>query len=459
MVDPVPSLLSGPGVTSDANALSSGGTKVIGVAADGIAQVVLKIPSSRLAESFTLSVYNNEVGAPSTPSVSPDLDGGLLVPGGSIVDPRSSLTVKSVQTGAQYQAFAVYRAPLDFTRPGTSDATRANRSVKVIVQSIDGPSGSIDVDIERPPVLLVHGIWGNLKTWKYFCPDKQTGDECTSGPLNTPLKNLFATYAADYEGTNYLSFATNANAVFADEMLFLRQYKLTHEVASVQWDVVAHSMGGNVIRTLLTDARFQRSSNYNLGDFHKLITIDTPHLGSEFATRLAASNPYCQFAFNSSGKLVGDGIRDLSPGSAALLRQGTSLPTHAIGAAATSQQATSAELRWSVLGLGDLCPSMLPVFGGFDGVFAGAENDLIVSISSQLAKGGAATSIPATTIDAAIHAVDDSVFIAGPDVLARTVRKVSDKTSVIGSSSPIPQKVIDLLNSWVTDKGQFDVSY
>jgi pimeloyl-ACP methyl ester carboxylesterase len=455
MVDPVPSLLSGPSVTSDPTVLSSGGTPVQGVAADGVAQIVLKIPSSRLGESFTLSLYNDVGGH----SISSDLDGGLLAPGGSISSPSSSLTVTSVQVGGQYQAFAVFRAPIDFSRPGTNDATSANRSVKVIVQSIDGPSGSLDIDIERPPVLLVHGIWSNSGTWQFFCPRASDSTSVCASPLNSSFYAL----PIDYGGTD--SFSASAALVFSEEQQALSGYKSQiKNVAAVQWDVVAHSMGGNVTRTIAARPDYQRSSNYNSGDFHKIITIDTPHLGSEFAARLEASNDACKTGFNAFGHPVGGAVSDLVPGpqNPALLNQSSSILMHVIGAFATAQQTSIVENNINSGAIPDLCPSLLPKSGGFASVFSDAQNDLVVSVGSQLANQPAGSTVPdgtcqdtsptSTICDGNSHTVDATLFIAGPDVLARTV----NAKSVIGAASPIPQKVIDLLNSWIVG-GQFDV--
>ena len=465
MVDPVPSLLGGPGVSTDVNILSSGGTKVNGVAADGVAQVVLKIPSSRLGEIFTIRVIN-DLGTLSTSS---DLDGGLLDPGGGFSSPPTALTVKSKQTIGGYEAFVVYRAPQDFARPGnTNDPKVSGRSVTVTIQSVDGPSGPQLIRIIRPPVLLVHGIWSEPATWDYFCPDnqKQAAGKCNAGtdgqPL--PLTDKFVVYRADYRNSTSSSFELNAANVLVDARRVLKGFKQDKGVAAVQLDVVAHSMGGNIVRTITASDQYLQNSNYNSGNFHKLVTVDTPHLGSEFAKRLTESNDSCKTFFGAY-KPIGDSLRDLIPGSAALLKQGRSIPTHAIGAIARPEQTYTVEYQWNGLwNVGLLCPSLIPLGGGFSTVFSGAENDLIVSINSQLAAGGTGPSIPSDTFLGAIHAVDAKLFIAGPDALAHTVKTSIFSTpqtpwlnSVIGASSPIPQKVIDVLNSWVADRGHFDV--
>ena len=57
-------------------------------------------------------------------------------------------------------------------------------------------------------------------------------------------------------------------------------------VAAIQFDVVAHSMGGDIVRTMPLIKSYLRRKSFGQGIVHKLITIDTPHLGSPVATRL-----------------------------------------------------------------------------------------------------------------------------------------------------------------------------
>jgi hypothetical protein len=57
-------------------------------------------------------------------------------------------------------------------------------------------------------------------------------------------------------------------------------------VAAVQVDVVAHSMGGNVTRTMPLLRDFVLGNTFGQGVVHKLITLDTPHTGSTLARLL-----------------------------------------------------------------------------------------------------------------------------------------------------------------------------
>lgn len=58
--------------------------------------------------------------------------------------------------------------------------------------------------------------------------------------------------------------------------------------AVVRSDVVGHSLGGIVSRSMpiSTKNKYFKNNNYKKGLIHKLITIDTPHLGSGYADGL-----------------------------------------------------------------------------------------------------------------------------------------------------------------------------
>jgi len=123
LLDPVPYALNGPNVVSatappnqsglnGADQLLSG-RPVVGVAADGVSQVVIAIPATNVGDAFTLTLFNDQ----SVQSSSPSQDGGLGQAGNSAIS-SSQVTVTAVATTSNGPyAFAVYRAPSDFA-PG-----------------------------------------------------------------------------------------------------------------------------------------------------------------------------------------------------------------------------------------------------------------------------------------------------------------------------------------------------
>jgi triacylglycerol esterase/lipase EstA (alpha/beta hydrolase family) len=83
---------------------------------------------------------------------------------------------------------------------------------------------------------------------------------------------------------------------------YLGNFRQAFNVAAVQADVVAHSMGGDIVRTMVSLSNctqppggpcFQSSDTYGQGPIHKLITIGTPHQGTPLAGDLLNPTDSC----------------------------------------------------------------------------------------------------------------------------------------------------------------------
>ena len=68
--------------------------------------------------------------------------------------------------------------------------------------------------------------------------------------------------------------------------VFIEDFRSQKNAAAAQADVVAHSMGGDVTRTLLNLDGYAGTDSFGTGVVHKLITIGTPYLGSPLAVQL-----------------------------------------------------------------------------------------------------------------------------------------------------------------------------
>src|SRR5581483_6203451 len=73
----------------------------------------------------------------------------------------------------------------------------------------------------------------------------------------------------------------------------IRDYKHRFNVAAIKTDLVAHSMGGDLARSLRAVSWFASDANFSAGNVHKLITIGTPHLGTPIATQLLRPENSC----------------------------------------------------------------------------------------------------------------------------------------------------------------------
>jgi hypothetical protein len=298
LVDPVAAgLLNGFMVSTDPEALAAANALVHGVAADGRALTLVRIPAAQAGQSLTVTVINDR----GNESDSADADGGLAPVGGA-GRPRNKIEVAAVDTAQGAMAFALYKAPLNFSR-GSVDDGEGVRVVTLEVTANDnsGFTSSVDLDVLRPPVVFIHGLWDGEGTWGGFSP--------------LIVDPRFFTYRIDYSGyvlggvastppypaswllallhRNSLGFAYNAPAALLQLQNFVADFSHNLNVAAAQADVVAHSMGGDISRTMALLPNFLSAADYGYGPIHKLITIGTPHLGTPLATQLLANDNFC----------------------------------------------------------------------------------------------------------------------------------------------------------------------
>ena len=388
LIDPVASNLieSNGDITANVTKLAASAQVVDGVAADDAAQVVVRIEGANVGDKLQLTLVdengkqgtNNDLGYLATllPVDHPAV-------GGSI-----SVTAVAIAAGSQRAlAFAVFHAPADFVRLGNqnnvaSDPAFSGRVERIQISdlaSIANPTFPVErpVQVVRPPVVLVHGIWGDPTDFTgangndgLFWALEDSGLFGTLGDggiafgrYDFPIQ--VASSLPGYSSTsgvlgNSLGFNYGATVVLPQIQATIANYRATRNVAAIRADVVAHSMGGNVTRTLPKVSGYFDIYNYGLGVVHKLITIGTPHQGSVLATALteqqdnkcvrqvfAWRNRYAfRTAMITSGRVAGDpgGTGDLEPGSQAIVAIHSGppvIPTAMIGAQLSSSQLAS----------------------------------------------------------------------------------------------------------------------
>lgn len=294
--------------------LINGKTKREGTTADGVSRLVIRAELTS-DERVEFSVGTGENG-----TVEP-LFGG-----------------KTLYHEKKHYAFALYTPPTVFT-PDTSPPAATFAPTHSPGKRLGGILEYRDIDVEitgkrsdqktthklklaRPPVVLVHGLGSNPH-------------ECwvVTKPAGTSMVALlekagFLPFTVSYQRTNGLpgshvgsSFAANSKAVWNRTDPFklefpssweigegelpivslyqrakpdriggikhaLEHYRGKLGIAATQADVVGHSMGGLLSRCYASETYnpdYRRPENFNEGDINRLITLNTPHHGSELA--------------------------------------------------------------------------------------------------------------------------------------------------------------------------------
>jgi hypothetical protein len=487
LVDPVPQLIaptSPPATVTDPNTLATSGRTVSGVAADGVTELVLRISASNVDDQLTVSLFNDQ-GKLSTSS---NDDGALGNPGDASFS-ENEMTLSADSTSARPMAFAVYRAPIDFPRASGQDASSSSRFVSIqVADAASGVTTSIPIRILRPPVILVPGLWSTRTAWNDFAPLYSVGlfgtvsadsrFSVTALSYDIPVGSLLSASQPSYKQSvlasihaNSLGFQYNANIVFAAIANSIGGFKnganLNNiQVAAVQADVVAHSLGGDIIRYLALLPQSSQPTLFARGNVHKVVTLDTPHLGSPLATALLMNANSCTqgllayfgdiavasvtFKFGPTisngavGDLSGAGTIGgaLSPELTALMQEGPyPIPTALIAGETNSgneEDLDSAEFpafAQAVCGdplAIDLSPSVWDM-----NLFDDAPNDAIVPLSSQLdglpTTQGVVFSLDPATGYGYIHSL-------GTEALGFFLPSVD-------TSQAVSSEVIDLLNT------------
>lgn len=428
--------------TSPDNVLTNS-RPVMGVAADGVSLALAAIPTPNVGDSVSVTLLNDQ----NSVSWAPAEDGGLGLPGDSAF-PGNSVTAIAIPTDNQGpQAFVVYQAPLDFARissgggyktgscPGLqtgTDDTLSCRSVSLQIQISSGGTNStqtIPVSIVRPPVVLIHGLWGDATNWNNFGPLYSNGQTDSRFYVKTAnyvdkfqgkvASTVPASAISIFSSLKYNALGLDANAQRMIPLIsgIIKSFALglgpaQIPVVATQADFVGHSMGGLVSRTMPLETNFYSPDTYGQGIIHKLITIDTPHLGSQLADVLLdpanscsssflaiAGMPSLQSATLRNGQTISGAVGDLSPTSNAIARIGQvqsnqhPIPTAFIAGIANSANyaTTSTCYQCASFYLGTACggepivkalniPSLQP----WSNFFGGLQNDAIVSLPSQL---------------------------------------------------------------------------
>jgi hypothetical protein len=247
------------------------GRERVGVVADGTARLLLR---GRAAAPGTLAVSLQGSG-------DPRLDG-------KIVDAFSGALVTQVQTNEiapnLHVGYAVYVAPEDYTVIQSDSTSLRNISLGVTYTGGAGTqTTSQTLNVVRPPLILAHGLWSDGYTaWSTVAPGNSAS--FLQG-IRSAIPGI-RVYLADYSAKNASAFVFNSRVINDTITGALRFYDTGH-IAAAQADVIGHSMGGILSRIWAGSPAYKNNiANYKQGNIHKLITFDSPHLGSFRADEL-----------------------------------------------------------------------------------------------------------------------------------------------------------------------------
>ena len=156
----------------------------------------------------------------------------------------------------------IYTAPFDF--PGSMSENTVQTSAIIEYASYNGEKKSLSVPIEivRTPLVLLHGLNDD-----YHCWEELLQDVCDKEMYKPFMVNI-----KDYKNQNCDSFMSNLHVASERIEQIIKRFRKNKYIAT-KADLVGHSMGG-----ILSRLHVQYVDNENV---HKVITVNTPHSGSE----------------------------------------------------------------------------------------------------------------------------------------------------------------------------------
>ena len=288
-----------PTISSTGTVLASCGTSANGVASDGATQLLMRALSG-LSGTACYQVTSSS-----------SLDQGTIATPVVTTQPVSGLNY----------AFSLYKAPVNYGDSSNSRNVTVTFTFTPNVGNANTTSFTADLAVLRPPVVLMHGLWSSPAAWdSSFVRNDGT----------------HTTVPGDYKSTNASRFSVNVPAVKKSVDNALKQFRANMN-AGTQVDLVGHSMGGILGRLYANSAQNTRVDNYNLGDVHRIVTLDTPHWGSTLANLLISLRTVAPARVDAIGDIIGSvtqgAVCDLAENSPAL--QGlsaTAVPGSALNA-------------------------------------------------------------------------------------------------------------------------------
>ncbi|HEX4159843.1 MAG TPA: alpha/beta fold hydrolase [Rhizomicrobium sp.] len=195
---------------------------------------------------------------------------------------KSSLKItKLIQSGSNWFAPVLVQGPLG--------SYSSNNVIELSATQGTGNAG-LNVALVIPPVVLVHGLWGNRKSLSEAEKFLQANAPWNSAPdFVAPI--CYSKYLRFDAKNDPLSgqgdpCEVTSKAALQTEIDSLLATLDSDQIVGARVDLLVHSMGGLVARNYASQKKYESLRNRMQGQFHAIVTLNTPEIGSRLAPAL-----------------------------------------------------------------------------------------------------------------------------------------------------------------------------
>jgi PKD repeat protein len=242
-------------------------TPIVGATTDGTPRSVrIEVSGLKPNEPVELLLEDGELGAQGRIDLG-RLEGGLVDWG------------MSVMADALGRATVYYTPPAVFLRDRLArrDFFKQERFVRLNVHQADVGTATTLIALRRPPVFLVHGLFGDIDVFDQFEPLVPAGEPAVAYQVRKGFDGRFDLFNVG-EAAATSDFAEGGRILTKDIAYSLAFYQPGFAIGRI--DLVGHSMGGVLSRWITNgDPRIRDA-------VRKIVTINSPLRGSPVADKV-----------------------------------------------------------------------------------------------------------------------------------------------------------------------------
>jgi pimeloyl-ACP methyl ester carboxylesterase len=232
-----------------------------GLVTDGVSRVFIAARTANTAAPVSMKIVDKGLGH--LARFDPETAFSRELPGNSGIIVPASEFLRLPGTAGRRAAVAMFVAP---ETPTNSSGPRT-----VLIEITQGEEKTlVSLTLHVPPVYLVHGLWSGPEAWE-------------SWRKAFPSEKFASVAQASYASAKSFADPKNELAFSVGLQNLLNSVRIQGIVAT-QANVVAHSMGALLTRHHASASNYASPANFYAGDVNRLISVNSPHLGSGLAS-------------------------------------------------------------------------------------------------------------------------------------------------------------------------------